>query len=195
VPDPLRKLLDLSEAFGHGIGVAIIVLAVLALDPMWRRGLARLLVCAYGAGLAADIVKVFVARTRPARAVLDGSVWETFVGRLPVAAASGFADALKSSVESFPSAHTATAVGLAVALGFRYPPGRWLFPLLAALVALQRVAAGAHFLSDALAGAAIGAMWAALCTDPHAVGRWFDAWERRRQASSSPPCPQSRLGL
>jgi membrane-associated phospholipid phosphatase len=82
---------------------------------------------------------------------------------------------------SFPSGHTATAFAVAAALLLSLTPGRqrrWALPalLLAALVGLSRIAVGAHWPVDVLAGAAIG--W--LCG---LSGAWWSArwrfWERR----------------
>lgn len=58
---------------------------------------------------------------------------------------------------SFPSGHTITAFAVAVTLGLFYPA--LLAPLLfcAFCIALSRVLLGMHFLSDVLAGAALGA--------------------------------------
>jgi undecaprenyl-diphosphatase len=57
---------------------------------------------------------------------------------------------------SFPSGHTITAFAVAFTLGQFYPT---LLPVLlffAASIALSRVVLGMHFLSDVIAGAAIG---------------------------------------
>jgi undecaprenyl-diphosphatase len=65
---------------------------------------------------------------------------------------------------SFPSGHTITAFAVAVSLGGFYPemlPGLFFC---AASVAASRVVLGMHFLSDVLAGAAIGATLGALAT-------------------------------
>ena len=58
---------------------------------------------------------------------------------------------------SFPSGHTITAFAVAITLGLFYPA--LLGPLLfcAFCIALSRVLLGMHFLSDVLAGAALGA--------------------------------------
>lgn len=63
---------------------------------------------------------------------------------------------------SFPSGHTITAFAVAIALGAFYPE---LFPVLlfcAASVAASRIVLGMHFLSDVLAGAALGTVLATL---------------------------------
>jgi membrane-associated phospholipid phosphatase len=63
---------------------------------------------------------------------------------------------VSSSLQSFPSAHTAAAFGLAVGLGVLFPQGRRWWLLLAAGCGLQRVMASRHFPSDVLVGAGIG---------------------------------------
>ena len=70
----------------------------------------------------------------------------------------------KSLYQSFPSGHTATAVGLAVALACAYPRGRWFFAGMALLAACQRVGDGHHFLSDTLAGASVAFLWCGVIT-------------------------------
>lgn len=175
-PGVVRDYFNATEAFGNGFGVAMIVLAVFVLDPTRRVQTGRLLAASLGAGIAADVVKVLVARTRPSSTDLEGlatagaSGWQTFVGLLPLGS-------LGSGGQSFPSAHTATAVGLAVALAAAYPCGRRMFYSFAAGVALQRVCVGAHFLSDVLAGAALGAAWGYGCAVAGPAARRLDRVE------------------
>lgn len=177
LPGDLRKLVELAEVFGHGAGVACILLTVVVLDRARLRALPRLVACAFGAGLAANVVKMVVIRARP-RVNEFSSVWETFQGWFPLFTSESLGKGLDSSLQAFPSAHTATAVGLAVALGALYPRGRWLFAFFAALAALQRIESCAHFLSDVIAGAAIGCLVAAICHSQRSLGRWFDRIER-----------------
>ena len=77
-------------------------------------------------------------------------------------------------MQSFPSAHTATAVGLAIGLSWMYPRGRWLFAVFAALVACQRMQSCAHYLSDTLFGATVGFLVATVCIE---YVKWFDRFE------------------
>ena len=81
-------------------------------------------------------------------------------------------------LQSFPSGHTATAVGLTVGLIRLYPHGRHLFVALAVLAASQRMAASAHYLSDTVAGAAIGLFFAAVVCDARFGGKVYDRLER-----------------
>jgi undecaprenyl-diphosphatase len=58
---------------------------------------------------------------------------------------------------SFPSGHTITAFAVATSLGLFYPHLLAGLMFVAASVALSRILLGMHFLSDVLAGAALGA--------------------------------------
>ena len=148
-PRFLRRICRVAEPFGNGYGVIVIALTVYVLDPVRRGKLARVLAMSLGAGLAANGVKLLVARVRPRYFDFSGSLEDTFSRWLPLGAGG-------SAQQSFPSAHAATAIGLAIALGWLYPRGRWLFAALAVLVACQRIQVGNHYLSDTLVGAAVG---------------------------------------
>jgi membrane-associated phospholipid phosphatase len=155
LPGDLVRLVNLSEVFAHGAGVAMILLTAWALDPLRRRRLALVAAGAYGAGLAANVLKLLVARSRP-HAFGDGdAVFDTFQAWLPFLPGR-LTVPWNHGVQGFPSAHAATAVGLAIGLSALYPRGRWLFFAFACLASFQRITAGAHFLSDVLAGAALG---------------------------------------
>jgi len=64
---------------------------------------------------------------------------------------------------SFPSGHTITAFAVALALGSYYPAMLPGLLFCAASVALSRILLGMHFLTDVLAGAALGAALGELC--------------------------------
>ena len=171
VPKNVHRLLEIAEDFGNGIGVGLIALAIFALDPSRRRTLLRVLTGAYGAGLAADGLKIIFVRYRPRELNLHSTgVLETFDGLV------GFA---VGHSHSFPSAHTATGVGLAMLLAWLYPRGRWYFAFLAVLVGAQRVVVGAHFLSDVLVGAALGVGIGWCCTGWELGSRRFTRFEAR----------------
>ena len=172
----LRKLIVLCEAFGYAGTVAFILIAAVLLDPRGWRVLPRLALASYGAGLLADLIKVVVGRHRP----LDQS-------HLPTTVLESFTTWSTHQhvhlTQSFPSAHTATAAGLACGLSFLYPRGRWLFITLAALTALQRLHAGEHYLSDVFAGAAVGTLVGIWTTSSDLGARWLDRLEEVGRAS------------
>jgi membrane-associated phospholipid phosphatase len=170
---------DNFEMFGHGLGVAVLLFAIHQLDPGRRWAIPRVLTCALAAGGLADLLKMFVLRIRPYECALQGGVWATFGEWLPILDAG-------SPGQSFPSAHTATAVGFAAALTWLYPQGRLLFALLAILVGCQRIVCGAHYPSDVLVGAAAGCLVAQLFLNVGRLPVWFGRWEERWRQSPSP---------
>jgi membrane-associated phospholipid phosphatase len=155
VPGDLRKIVTLAEVFGHGAGVGLILLAVVALDPVGLKRLPQLAACAYGSGLVADLGKLLVVRTRPGISDLTLSAQATFLGWRPLLELPLAPGQSKRLYQSFPSGHTATAVGLAIALSVVYPRGRWFFAAMACLAAAQRICDGHHFVSDTLVGASV----------------------------------------
>lgn len=159
----LKRLIRLAEVFGWGGSVALIVLCAAVLDPRGWRLVPFLVASSWGAGLIADGIKLLVARQRPSTAALELPVVETFAGWLPLASHAAFPGPYGHAMQSFPSAHAATAAGLATALAVLYPRGRWLFAVFAILACIQRLEAQAHFTSDILAGAALGCLVGATC--------------------------------
>jgi len=97
----------------------------------------------FAAGLVADCIKIFVGRTRPKLLFADGTYDFTWFG-------------LRADHWSFPSGHAATVAALMTALWCLWPRPLWLYVAGAALIAASRVITGQHYLSDVIAGAAIG---------------------------------------
>jgi membrane-associated phospholipid phosphatase len=168
----LENLFSTIEPFGNGLGVAIICITIFCLDVKGRWALPRILCSAYLAGLAANGLKLLLARSRPYSFDFCGGVWTTFGAWLPGVSAGSIG-------QSFPSGHTTTAVALAIALIWVYPRGRFLFPIMAVLVGCQRIEAGAHFLSDVLWGAALGSFIALSFIKIGVIPHWFDLLECR----------------
>lgn len=187
LPAAFRRLLRLSEVFAWGVTVTVIVLAAALLDARGWRIVPRLAAVTVGGGLAADTVKLLVARLRPSAADLDGGTLETFVAWLPALDPVLLGQSYGYTLQSFPSGHAATAAGLAVALALLYPRGRWLFGAVAALAAAQRLQGHAHFVSDVLAGASLGALAGAACTLPGPLARAFANVESGRGLSRTRP--------
>ncbi|MBI5587564.1 MAG: phosphatase PAP2 family protein [Deltaproteobacteria bacterium] len=63
---------------------------------------------------------------------------------------------LAGRFNSFPSGHTTVSFAMAMVLAKRYPGGRHIFYLTAALVGASRVWLGSHYPSDVMAGALLG---------------------------------------
>ncbi|MCS7306619.1 MAG: phosphatase PAP2 family protein [Thermoguttaceae bacterium] len=177
IPGVLKRLLNWAEGFGHGVGVLLLALVIYQLDPSHRRPLVRALCMALASGLVADGMKLLVARTRPRAFILTEPIWESFVGILPGLTGG-------TNGQSFPSAHVATAAGWSLGLGWLYPRGRWIFMVLAFLVLCQRLEANAHFLSDTLAGGAVGCLVSSLFLPGGWLNRWFVRWETSACAAS-----------
>jgi len=154
-PRYLRDLANISELFGRGEFVLLVVILIwrLVRGRLWA--IPGLATTALLSGLAADGVKMLIARARPHHFDFLGSVWSSFGPWLPLGS-------MGSPNQSFPSAHTATAMGLAISLMVIYPAARGLFCLAPLLVAYQRMDCGAHFFSDVLCGAAVGCLVAAI---------------------------------
>lgn len=173
-PSLFRQCLEVCEPFGNGVGVAFLVAIVWRADVRRRAGDALLLlVASLGSGLVADGIKMLVGRQRPRAFNLDGSALASFQSWLPALTTD--------NTHSLPSAHTATAVGLACGLAMLYPAARYVFLILAIAVGLQRIASGAHFASDVLSGAAIGATLGLVCL------RWRRSTEAVIAASATQP--------
>jgi membrane-associated phospholipid phosphatase len=146
----LGEFLENCETFGHGYGVTLILIAVVVLDPLKWKCIPWLISGSLGSGMMANLLKLTIHRFRPRDFdLMNATVWETFHSE---------GTDIKG-MQSMPSAHTATAVGLAIMLSTIYPRGRWYFALLAVLVGIQRVVTSAHFPSDACAGAAVGCLF------------------------------------
>lgn len=76
------------------------------------------------------------------------------------------------SGKSFPSNHAANNFAAARTLGLAMPSYKWLFLLIAALVAYSRIYVGVHFPLDVVGGAALGLFMATLVWRAYG-GRWF----------------------
>ena len=156
-PKWLRNIFDNVEPFGHGVGVVIASTLVLLLGQKQSKCGLSLFCAGLGGGLSANFAKLWLGRVRPRNfdfASLDSHA--TITSWMPFLSGG-------SSSQSFPSAHTATAVAMAVFLASLYPRARWFFCVLTLLVMCHRVHSGAHYPSDILAGAALGWCVALVC--------------------------------
>lgn len=149
----VRKLVNLSEAFAHGSGAAVILLAVFLGSRRPKAAIWVAVVMTLVSGGVANVLKASIPRARPY--TFDSS---------PLAGAgeNGWMNAGSSYVDarerSFPSGHTATAWGLAIGLCLLFPRASVIFIALALLSSLQRVTSGAHFPTDTLVGFAVASL-------------------------------------
>lgn len=105
-------------------------------------------------GLFVNVVKHIFGRARPGvGGSLDPFLFSPF--------------SWPAAYAGLPSGHAATVFSVLVAFGTLWPRGRTLLWVYALLIAASRVAVTAHYPSDVLAGALVGAVGALL------VRRWF----------------------
>lgn len=157
LPGDVEKGILLSEAFAHGAGVVVILLA-LYLCGVSPGKIGQILIVTAGAGVTANVLKSLFTRVRPyAREAMSIAQETTAFQELGT---GSFWDA---SLKSFPSGHSATAVAFALGLSYVFPKARWLFLVLAIAACYQRVYVGAHYPSDVLWGAAIAGAWGICC--------------------------------
>ena len=126
--------------------------------------LAFLFLAVAATGIAVDLFKILVGRSRPRHLFQDGL--------MTMAPGS-----LSSSWWSFPSGHSTTVGTVAMVLILLFPRFAWAWIALALAVALGRVGATAHFISDTIAGLWLGAIGALVVS--WALARQADAIERR----------------
>ncbi len=169
----LRDLASICEVFGRAECALLVAILMWQLDRSRRWAMPGVVATALLSGLAADGVKMLIARARPHHFDFLGSVWSSFGPWLPLGS-------LGSASQSFPSAHTATAVGLAISLICIYPAARGLFCVLPLLVAYQRMDSGAHFLSDVLCGAAVACLVATFALRVGWLDQQYALWFWRR---------------
>jgi undecaprenyl-diphosphatase len=165
--DALDRFSDFGKSgwFLWPLGIVLVGLSHLdlpALPRFWRGVLATWAVrlgfvfLAVGLpGLFVSIVKRLIGRARPLVEGNDVWAYHPFAWQVDYA--------------SLPSGHATTAFSALVALGAIFPPARALLWIYALLIALSRVAVTAHYPSDVLAGAIVGALGALL------VRNWFAA--------------------
>jgi membrane-associated phospholipid phosphatase len=156
--------LGLGGVFFWPLGLTIIGIALLSprLAQMSRLVLAAftvrlgfVLIAIAVPGLFAAIIKRLIGRARPKVAGGDTFAYVPFGWVYDYA--------------SLPSGHATTAFAALVAIGAIFPQARALLWIYAILIAISRVALRAHYPSDVVAGAIVGATGAWL------VQQWFAA--------------------
>jgi membrane-associated phospholipid phosphatase len=162
-----RRFTDLGKGGWFLWPLGILLLALACLDMSARSRFSRGIVAAFAVrlgfvftaiaipGLIETVLKRLIGRARPF--VRGDDVW----AYVPFSWSPAYA--------SFPSGHATTAFSALVAIGAIFPQARALLWIYAILIALSRVVITAHYPSDVIAGAVMGAAGAFL------VRNWFAA--------------------
>ncbi|MBC8105445.1 MAG: phosphatase PAP2 family protein [Anaerolineae bacterium] len=138
----LRDVLTAPGWFGF---TALVAAAVACLHPdRLRAGLFIVLTTASAA--LNEPIKWLVGRTRPYKLEENPGHLAPFELH-PLSFAKNLC---------FPSGHATLAFATAAALGILWPRWQWLWYSIAGVVAVERFAENAHWLSDTVAGAALG---------------------------------------
>ena len=166
--EEFEQITNAGESGWLLVPCALLVLLLAALSsptlPSVTRGVLAALAARFGflflavgaPGLFATIVKRLIGRARPYMELNgDPFTYVPFVWRPEYA--------------SLPSGHATTAMATAFAIGAVWPRTRWVMWLYALVIMFSRVVVQSHHPSDAIAGALVGAVGAAL------VRRWFAA--------------------
>ncbi len=136
----------LRGAFAHFWGMLLIFVVLVILRPWRWRSLALALSSAAIAGLVVNILQAAIGRLRPN------------VGEDPLAFATPFSELFTKESVCFPSGEAALALALATALTYVFPRYSAWFCAVGMLTALSRLVNGAHYVSDVVAGGALGVM-------------------------------------
>jgi len=136
---------------------AFVLMRVVKKNELWSSRILYVFLSLTLSGIFNAGLKWLAGRNRPVNLFEDGLFGFTFFQ----------IDFIYEST-SFPSGHSVTAFAVATAVGFIFPRWRIAAFVGAALIAASRVLLTAHFLSDVIAGAAVGTLCAL------GVKYWFD---------------------
>lgn len=145
VVEAIGELSDLSDQEPlYAASAAVIVTGLILRDERTVQAGLRILAAHLLATALRGVVKKSVDRTRPDKAARDGQ-YELRKGRR-----------YESDFNSFPSGHSAGAFAVAGAVSRHYPSAAPIAIGLAGAASAAQVLRSKHFISDIVAGAAIG---------------------------------------
>jgi membrane-associated phospholipid phosphatase len=165
IVDSYNEITDYGRSSWVLWPTGILVLLIAAATTMTARRASQLLLAA----IAVRFGFVFLAVGLPGLFV---TVIKRWIGRVRPSELGPFAYhplSWDSAYASLPSGHSAAAFSALVAIGAIFPRARPLLWIYAITIAMSRVIIAAHFPSDVLAGAVVGAFGAVL------VREWFAA--------------------
>jgi hypothetical protein len=190
----LRRELEVIQQYGAITSLLLIAYLVWMLDAARRARLADFAAAIVGTGVVVLVIKALVGRVRPRDQMLaDYSHWSFLgpFGAVPGKPGEGVIHSWElwdrgvSNIQSMPSSHMAYAVATSVFLIAMYPRLRALLIVLPVIVGLCRIVFGAHWASDVVAGAAVGAI-VSQAVVRSAMGQRM---ARRLSAARTPPSP------
>jgi len=164
-----------------GLGAVALAISIGARTRRWSRIVATAMIASTLAGIVANSMRLTTGRPRPREspAIEQGFYGMRHEGRWIIG---------DPAYNSFPSGHTATAVGFAAAILIASP--WWGLPamVLALSIAWSRMAVGAHHLSDVVVSICIGVAMGYLVSRliESRWDRWVNYWCHGR-ATASPP--------
>ena len=144
-----KAFLIAMRAWGEAPTLLVIVIAIGWAAPSLRGRMVRTVLCALVCAGMVDLLKPIFGRQRPAEVRIEAG------GAMPTWQGGGERNS------SFPSGHTATAFSFGRSISLVFPSLRPICLLAASGTAASRMYEQRHFLSDCVAGAAIG---------------WFGTW-------------------
>ena len=185
LPPWLAWSIEASSMYAHGMGIFVVLVAIIVFFPKRRRYVPRVAALAIGGGAVATMTKMFVLRPSPGSLYLDNSSYDyawiwSFDWTLSQVAT------FEAASRAFPSATFASATAMTAGLWMVLPKARWGFVILCFGTMAQRAACGAHFTSDLLGSASVGLAWAFVCFHPKLFGKVFDRLEPESKRNRSP---------
>lgn len=163
----LRRELEVIQQYGAITSLLLIGFVIWVQDPARRRRLADFAGAIVATGFVVLALKGLVGRVRPRdQMLIDYDHWSFLgpFGAVPGDPGEGVIRAWHfwandvSNIQAMPSSHMAYAVATSVFLIAMYPKLRVLLIVLPIIVGLCRITFGAHWASDVVAGAAVGAI-------------------------------------
>ena len=147
----LNAVVGTINPIGSGVTLLIVCVALAVVSRRLRRPRLHDAACISAlafasAGLIEFSLKHLVGRPRPGAAL---------------ASAGLLGPSFAPDIDSFPSGHATSVFAVATVFAAYYPRLRWPLYALAAAIALGRVYLARHYVSDIIAGAALGAIVAA----------------------------------
>lgn len=153
-----KTLCEILKSPGSFYFTAIVAVIVAIVHPWkWKAG-GFLLLATVVSGVN-GLIKWLVGRTRPFKFARYDTSGEPVPAPFSLEPLRGGIHGLFSGTNlCFPSGHAALAFATAAAVAMLWPksPWRWLAYAIACIVAAERVAENAHWLSDTVAAAALG---------------------------------------